>query len=39
MLYRFTSVGTDAQIRADVAEVTRALPPDTVTGRPYDAVP
>ena len=32
MLYRFTSAGTDAQIRADVAEVTRALPPGTVTG-------
>jgi len=32
MLYRFTSAGTYAQIRADVAEVTRALPPGAVTG-------
>jgi len=32
MLYRFTSAGTYAQIRADVATVTRALPPGAVTG-------
>jgi putative ABC transport system permease protein len=32
MLYRFTNAGSDAQIRADVAEVTRALPPGAVTG-------
>ncbi len=32
MLYRFTSAGSYAQVRADVAEVTRALPPGTVTG-------
>jgi len=30
MLYRFASAGTYAQIRADVAEVTRALPPGAV---------
>ncbi len=32
LLYRFASAGSYAQIRADVAEVTRALPPGTVTG-------
>ncbi len=32
MLYRFASAGSYAQIRADVAEVTRALPPGAVTG-------
>jgi putative ABC transport system permease protein len=32
MLYRFTSAGSYAQVRADAAEVTRALPPGTVTG-------
>ena len=32
LLYRFTSAGTDAQVRADLAEVTGALPPGTVTG-------
>ena len=32
LLYRFTSAGTEAQIRADLAEVTGALPPGTVTG-------
>jgi putative ABC transport system permease protein len=32
LLYRFASAGTDAQIRADLAEVTGALPPGTVTG-------
>jgi putative ABC transport system permease protein len=32
LLYRFTSAGTDTQIRADLAEVTGALPPGTVTG-------
>ncbi len=32
MLYRFASAGSYAQIRADVAEVSRALPPGSVTG-------
>ena len=32
LLYRFTSAGTQAQVRADLAEVTGALPPGTVTG-------
>ena len=32
MLYRFANAGSYAQVRADVAEVTRALPPGTVTG-------
>ncbi len=32
MLYRFASAGSYAQVRADVAEVTRALPPGAVTG-------
>jgi len=32
LLYRFASAGTAAQVRADLAEVTGALPPDTVTG-------
>src|SRR6202042_1402147 len=32
LLYRFTSAGTDAQVRADLAEVTGALPPGAVTG-------
>jgi putative ABC transport system permease protein len=32
LLYRFTSAGTDTQVRADLAEVTGALPPGTVTG-------
>jgi putative ABC transport system permease protein len=32
MLYRFASAGTDAQVRADVAEVARALPAGTVSG-------
>jgi putative ABC transport system permease protein len=32
LLYRFASAGAGAQIRADIAEVTRALPPGTVTG-------
>jgi putative ABC transport system permease protein len=32
LLYRFASAGTAAQIRADLAEVTGALPPGTVTG-------
>jgi putative ABC transport system permease protein len=32
LLYRFTSAGSYAQVRADVAEVTRTLPPGTVTG-------
>jgi putative ABC transport system permease protein len=32
LLYRFTGAGSYAQVRADVAEVTRALPPGTVTG-------
>ncbi|HJY96508.1 MAG TPA: hypothetical protein VJ371_16270, partial [Streptosporangiaceae bacterium] len=32
LMYRFASAGTDAQIRADLAEVTGALPPGTVTG-------
>ena len=32
LLYRFASAGTDAQVRADLAEVTGALPPGTVTG-------
>jgi putative ABC transport system permease protein len=30
LMYRFASAGTDAQIRADLAEVTGALPPGTV---------
>jgi putative ABC transport system permease protein len=32
LLYRFASAGTAAQVRADLAEVTGALPPGTVTG-------
>ncbi len=32
MLYRFAQAGSAAQVRADVAAVTRALPPDAVTG-------
>jgi putative ABC transport system permease protein len=32
MLYRFTQAASYAQVRADVAEVTRALPPGAVTG-------
>jgi len=32
LLYRFASAGTDAQVRADLAEVTGALPAGTVTG-------
>ncbi|HLK78950.1 MAG TPA: FtsX-like permease family protein [Streptosporangiaceae bacterium] len=32
LLYRFASSGTASQIRADLAEVTGALPPGTVTG-------
>jgi putative ABC transport system permease protein len=32
MMYRFAQAGTYAQIRADVATVTRALPPGSVTG-------
>jgi putative ABC transport system permease protein len=32
LLYRFASAGTSAQIRADLAEVTGALPPGAVTG-------
>ena len=32
LLYRFTQAGTQAQVRADVAEVTRALPPGAVAG-------
>jgi putative ABC transport system permease protein len=32
LLYRFTGAGSYAQVRADVAEVTRALSPGTVTG-------
>jgi putative ABC transport system permease protein len=32
LLYRFASAGSAAQIRADLAEVTGALPPGTVTG-------
>ncbi|MGH3190820.1 MAG: ABC transporter permease, partial [Streptosporangiaceae bacterium] len=32
LLYRFASAGTDAQVRADLAEVTGALPPGTVAG-------
>ena len=32
MLYRFTSAGNYAQVRTDVAEVTRALPAGAVTG-------
>jgi putative ABC transport system permease protein len=32
LLYRFASAGTASQIRADLAEVTGALPPGTVTG-------
>jgi putative ABC transport system permease protein len=31
MLYRFSSAGSAAAIRADVADVTRALPPGAVT--------
>ncbi len=31
LLYRFASAGTAAQVRADLAEVTGALPPGTVT--------
>ena len=30
LLYRFTQAGTDAQIRADVAAITRALPAGTI---------
>ena len=32
MLYRFAQAGSDAQVRADVTEVTRALPPGAVAG-------
>jgi putative ABC transport system permease protein len=32
LLYRFASAGTASQVRADLAEVTGALPPGTVTG-------
>jgi putative ABC transport system permease protein len=32
LLYRFASAGTGTQVRADLAEVTGALPPGTVTG-------
>ena len=32
MLYRFASAGSYTQIRADVTEVSRALPPGSVTG-------
>ncbi|MCF8884144.1 hypothetical protein L5849_15745, partial [Erythrobacter sp. SN021] len=32
MMYRFTQAGSYTQIRADVATVTRALPPGSVTG-------
>jgi putative ABC transport system permease protein len=32
VLYRFTHAATDGDIRADVAEITAGLPPDTVTG-------
>jgi len=32
MLYRFTSAGSYAQVRADVAAVARALPPGAVAG-------
>jgi putative ABC transport system permease protein len=32
LLYRFASAGTVAQVRADLAEVTGALPPGAVTG-------
>jgi putative ABC transport system permease protein len=32
MMYRFARAGSYPQIRADVAEITRALPPGTVTG-------
>jgi putative ABC transport system permease protein len=32
MMYRFTQAGSHAQVRADVAEVTRALPAGAVTG-------
>jgi putative ABC transport system permease protein len=32
LLYRFASAGTAAQVRADLAEVTGALPAGTVTG-------
>jgi putative ABC transport system permease protein len=32
MLYRFTQAANYAQVRADVAEVARALPPGAVTG-------
>ena len=32
MLYRFAQAGSYAQVRTDVAEVARALPPGTVTG-------
>lgn len=31
MLYRFSSAGSGAAIRADVADITRALPPGAVT--------
>jgi putative ABC transport system permease protein len=32
LLYRFASAGSEAQIRTDLAEVTGALPPGTITG-------
>jgi putative ABC transport system permease protein len=32
LLYRFRHAATDAEVRADVAEVRRALPPNAVTG-------
>jgi putative ABC transport system permease protein len=32
MLYRFAKAGTNAQVRADIAEISKALPQGTVTG-------
>ncbi len=32
LLYRFSHAASDGEVRADVAEVRRALPPDAVTG-------
>jgi hypothetical protein len=32
LLYRFSRAPSQAEVRADVAEVSRALPPDAVTG-------
>ena len=32
MLYRFSSAGTDAEVKADVTKATASLPADALTG-------